>query len=271
MVRGYVHFPFGNVSVQNRAALILLSGWMFFCLFTSSFLILSATLRSKHLILRKRGMAIAFAFVLSGVIGVTVSAVLPILGLRLPPQAINSTALMCVMIFYAMRRYSLFAIAPAQATESVLSAASGSILALDGSANVSFINKSAGRLLGSDSAAIVGKPLNSFLNEETCKLIEEQLLLRGEPITDYETKIKTFSGGERTVILSGVILKDPLGAKIGAVIDMNDITERKKAENEAAGKNAELKKLNDFMIDRELEMIKIKQEIDHLMGDRGGS
>lgn len=267
-VRGYYHLPHGNVSLATPALLIfVLHAWFF--LFSSLAFILNRSLKSKNPILIKRGLIICFAALIPTIAGVIVDGILPAMGIRYPSQAINTVAIFCFITYFAMRRYSLFSIEPAQAVGAILQTTYSSIIALDMESKISFVNPSACKLLGYNPEDLYEKDTAEFFNKSTYNLISVDLLEKNKPINALVTQVYTRSGEKRWVKINGVILNDPLGSKIGAILDFEDITERKKAEDVLKKHTEELEKINTFMMGREIEMIELKKEINSLLKKDG--
>ena len=142
---------------------------------------------------------------------------------------------------------------------------SSAIIAIDSTSKISFANQSAGALLGKKAALIEGKICSAFFDAKVCRLINDRLLSQGQLIKNYETTISLPSGEKRAIILNGMILKDRFGTNIGAVIDLNDITHRKEAEEDINNKYQELEKMNKFLVGRELDMANLKKEANDLL------
>jgi PAS domain S-box-containing protein len=64
--------------------------------------------------------------------------------------------------------------------------------------------------------------------------------LQGERVHNREMMIVPKQGSTRTVLVSGQAIADPQGTKLGAVVVMHDITQRKQAEAQIRALNAEL-------------------------------
>jgi PAS domain S-box-containing protein len=172
-----------------------------------------------------------------------------------------------LIYYYIILRYSLFPVTPARAVNEILHTTSGSIIALDVKSRISFINRSASALLGANEESICAAPLSRFFEEKDCALVSDRLLVHDQPIIDLETKAKTYDGEERLVKMNGIILKDNLGAKLGVILDLEDITESKRVAEELKRHAGELEQMNKFMVGREMTMLEIKKEVNHLLAE----
>ena len=83
--------------------------------------------------------------------------------------------------------------------------------------------------------------------------------LRGERVRDVEMVIVPENGELRRLLASGRVLSDANGKKIGAVVSMQDITERKQAEEEIHKLNSELEQR---VLDRTAELQAVNQELE---------
>jgi PAS domain S-box-containing protein len=264
---GYAPSIYGNVANVDPIFYKVMAVYLaLFGLFGGGIILYSAIVEGSP-ILRKRGIIIFAASMMPTIIGILTNVFLPSLGMKLPSQLANSLALFCLITFYAMRRYSLFTIVPKQAVDAILQNTYSSIVALDIEAKVSFANPSACKLLRLEEEELKDKKLSRFFEKKANELIQIDLLDKDKPIKEYETKIMVSSGEERWIKINGVILNDPSGAKIGALLDFEDITESRESEIKIKKHAAELEKINKFMEGRELEMVELKKKIESLKGE----
>jgi PAS domain S-box-containing protein len=119
-------------------------------------------------------------------------------------------------------------------------------------------------MIGYNREEVIGKTsadLNLWANPEQRADIIKQMNEKGNSI-GIETKWHNKSGELIDVIVDTVVI-DIGGEKdyLGLIVD---ITKRKKAEVELQEKIADLGKMNNFMVGRELQMIELKNEITNL-------
>jgi len=69
---------------------------------------------------------------------------------------------------------------------------------------------------------------------------------------------------EKWIFFTAAPLKDLKGNIVGAIETMQDITERKKAEEDIKKRNEELEKFNKITVGRELRMVELKKKIKKL-------
>ncbi len=107
-----------------------------------------------------------------------------------------------------------------QFTETVLSGVSAGVIGLDRKGNINLPNLSAARLLGVETADMVGKPL-SKIAPEIDALLGEARKRRPEPI---EAQIKITRDGEERTLLVAVAVEELQGKIIGFVITFDDVS-----------------------------------------------
>ncbi|MCK4866943.1 MAG: PAS domain S-box protein, partial [Alphaproteobacteria bacterium] len=107
-----------------------------------------------------------------------------------------------------------------QFTETVLSGVSAGVIGLDRKGNINLPNLSAARLLGVETADMVGKPL-SKIAPEIDALLGEARKRRPEPI---EAQIKITRDGEERTLLVAVAVEELQAKIIGFVITFDDVS-----------------------------------------------
>ncbi len=241
------------------------------CYFGGIYLIFKFSFSSKNPVVVKRGRLFALAFLLAVMVALAIGIIPSIFfgyWIELPPYNAFWMAVACSITFYAMQKYSLFAISPARAVNAILSATSGSIIALDHKGRVSFINQSAARMFSTNVETGMARDLAEIIERKDAEVVIEQLVFKGQPIKDYRASIKTDSG-KKEVVITGVVLFDRLGTRIGAVLDLQDISELVKVKDQLQSHVSELERMNKFMTGRELNMAELKKEVNRLLARLG--
>ncbi len=88
-------------------------------------------------------------------------------------------------------------------------------------------------------------------------------------IADELLEIDTFDGKKKTILNYTAPLLDDNGDVLGAIVVNNDITERKKAEDELRIRIDELERFHNITVGRELNMIELKKEVNELLEKLG--
>ena len=113
------------------------------------------------------------------------------------------------------------------------------IVALDDQGRVTLINRKGREILGFSSKEIIGKNwFNHFIpknNADTMKSVFEKII-SGEigPLNQYENNVVNQAGEERLIAWQNTLLHDSSGKIIGTLSAGEDITERKKTEDQIA-------------------------------------
>lgn len=149
------------------------------------------------------------------------------------------------------------------------------LLAIGADRTVTLINKKGCEILGYEESDIVGKNwFDNFIPEESRGEADAvfQKLMTGE-ITSAgysENPILTHTDKETIIAWQNTILRDPTGKVIGTLSSGEDITKRRQAEEEVAGKQEELIKNHDELnkLFRAVEIAnKEQQKIMDSLGD----
>ncbi|HES60050.1 MAG TPA: PAS domain-containing sensor histidine kinase [Caldithrix sp.] len=168
------------------------------------------------------------------------------------------------------------------------------ILALDKNGTVILINQKGSEILGYKQNKIIGKNwFNTFLpatfKNEVRNVINKIMNNEIEPYQNYINPILTRDGDEKLIAWHNALLKDEQGNIIGLLSSGEDITLRKKYEDqlkthrdtlknlvrertkELEESNRKLKKKSDdletfnkVMLDRELRIVEMKKEVNAL-------
>jgi PAS domain S-box-containing protein len=144
-------------------------------------------------------------------------------------------------------------------------------VALDVDGKVTLINRKGCEVMGFRENEIVGKNwFDNFIPDRMSAEIKVIFgrLMAGEidPAESYENPVLTKSGSERLIAWHNTILRDDDGKIIGTLSSGEDITARKRAEDELLNALLEIRRLNERI---EAENVYLREEIRmaHLHGD----
>jgi PAS domain S-box-containing protein len=154
---------------------------------------------------------IAFGVLLPLVVGVVTDELVPLFsGTRLtPPTAVFDLAAMNLFIYFAMRSYSLFAISPALAAETIIETMPDSLIVTDIEGRIIFLNEDAKKFFHADGA-IAGREIAGLFKQ---KVKFDQLYTE---VVDKKLEVERFQAE----------LVDPLGEVIPALINANLLREK---------------------------------------------
>jgi PAS domain S-box-containing protein len=150
--------------------------------------------------------------------------------------------------------------------ESVMDSIPCGTLALNSELVIASINPAAAQILGFKPEDSVGFPLpgvlNPLLGPEGAAKLEVRLksLLRLRLPFSYELAL-----AERTIALKASPLVEPQQAVMGIVLVLEDITERKRAEERIRQQLAELQRWYGVTLTRETRALELKGEINTLL------
>lgn len=118
-------------------------------------------------------------------------------------------------------------------------------------------------LLGQDCLSMVDQASHKTVAEKWAEVLKTGI------VQDVELIQLTKGGQKIYTLLSATRLDDAAGKPEAVLAMVQDITQRKKAEEKLLAKNAELTEFNRLMVDRELRMIQLKKEINQLCEHAG--
>ncbi|MEI7604412.1 MAG: PAS domain S-box protein [bacterium] len=106
---------------------------------------------------------------------------------------------------------------------------------------------------------------NSILEEDKLKLTKEfQSIIHNKTIANIDIRFKHKNDNVIWANVRASVIINEKGEESGFVGTIEDITERKNAEDELKKRNQELEQLNKLMLGRELKMIDMKKEIEKI-------
>jgi PAS domain S-box-containing protein len=148
------------------------------------------------------------------------------------------------------------------------------IVALDKVGNITSINKKGCQVFGRKEDELIGKSWfstclpQSKVKKEVLSIFKKIITGEIESAEYYENAIITKSGELRQIAWHNSLLHNEEGKIIGTLSSGDDITEKKRAEEELKtseiflqDKIADLEIFNKIAIDRELKMIELKERI----------
>jgi len=124
----------------------------------------------------------------------------------------------------------------------------GSILIVDDNFDIVYANEETSKLSGYSNEEIVGKHFSKFLDEDYRSVVENRYLpkLREEmSLSQYAFRIVRKDGEKREVEVKSEAIQDRHG-KMRIIVQLLDITERKKMENERKHYEERLSALNTY-------------------------
>ena len=154
---------------------------------------------------------IAFGVLIPLIVGLVTDEIIPLIyGTRLtPPTAVFDLAVMNLFIYFAMRNYSLFAISPALAADTIIETMPDSLIVTDLDGRIIFLNEEAKKFFHADGT-IAGRQIADLFKQ---KGKFDQLCAE---VVDKKLEVERFQAD----------LVDPLGEVIPSLINANLLREK---------------------------------------------
>ena len=150
---------------------------------------------------------------------------------RLPELTTSSFGWIVAFVGYAIWKYELFSLTPAEAADNIISTMVDALILISSNGRILTINPASLNLRGYKKDEIIGKPFDVLIgNRSTSHGIELQDLIANEAVKNKETTLMTKMGKEISVLFSSSIIQDKNNNIVGIVCIARDITERKQAE-----------------------------------------
>jgi PAS domain S-box-containing protein len=146
------------------------------------------------------------------------------------------------------------------------------IVVLNAQGRVTLLNKRGCEILGYGEEDVIGKDwFENFLPEHVRGNVRTAFnqLMAGQldVVKYYENPVLTKRGEERIIAWYNALLHDDNGAITGTLSSGEDITLRKKIEQELKDRIEELESFYEMSIERELKMKQLKEEITRLKSE----
>lgn len=161
--------------------------------------------------------------------------------------------------------------------ELVLGAAGEGIYGLDSEGKTTFVNPAVSRMTGWNPEELIGKKHHDILHHsypdgtpyprEKCPIYAS---FKDGKVHHVDNEVFWKKDGTCfPVEYLSTPIQDEHEKLIGSVVVFRDITERKKTETELKKRTESLEKFQQITVGRELEMVKLKREINSLLGELG--
>jgi PAS domain S-box-containing protein len=262
--RAFVNTPLGITYIPNLF-------YFFFIAFAGIYVLISiGLLHSTYIttndpLKKHQALFLEIAFIIPLVFGIVIELFAYLFKIILPPYFGMAIAIGVGFVMIATERFKLFPKYPEIAAESIFANLPDILLVTDIDNKINLVNASFLKLVGIEqSDSFLSLPLSQVIeNDEAAKHIVNKVLKKNEVLYDYllTFKNKIFS-------VNAAQVRDWTYSKIGMVIIGRDVTERKANEEELRKSTVvlernlkEIDRINQLLVDRELEMITLRNEI----------
>lgn len=189
---------------------------------------------------KKEVKIITVSIVVSLIIGTILDIVIPQLFNRDIPPIGNATLLIFAAgVVYAIIRYRFLTVSPAVAIENIVSIMSECVVLTNLQNEIVYANKATLELLGYKESALRKKPLGKIFAEGV-KGVRLKEIIEGTDAKKYDCFAKTANDRRIPVILSSMTVRRETFGIAGRVYMAEDISEKKKAEEEKQKIEAQL-------------------------------
>jgi len=149
--------------------------------------------------------------------------------------------------------------------ETIIETTESMIVGLDLEGRIKLVNRAFEQLTGYKRDEILGKKwFDMFMPERLrseIKKVFEGVKTRRTIAKYHENPILTKSGEERTILWSNNVIKNEKGEPEMIISIGNDVTERKRMEEELKKRTEEAERFTKLSVGRELKMIELKKKI----------
>jgi PAS domain S-box-containing protein len=184
-----------------------------------------------------------------------------IIGITMPDIPLSSMMVITLFLGFALWRYDLFGIDLFTAMEQIVEIMPDSLVITDTAFNIKNINSAVQKLTGLDKSVLMEASLQNILKDDHEFMILSDIATKKTFETVNDINIKGANGKivSASVALAEVFAKDR--HLIGYIFLFRDFSKRAAMEKQIQDHVKEIEQLNKILIGRELEMIKLKEEI----------
>jgi PAS domain S-box-containing protein len=220
--------PYPSRPVMDSLPLLASAVWGTALSLMTAFRLVRYRLRVRERIARRQATFVAIGILLPVLTGILTQAVLPGLGIRIPALADLSGAVLALFVSFAIWRYELFVLDPAQESGRMLSLMREAVLLLDAAGIVTYANPAARRFWDLPLEDIIGRPVAAVCGPGFSEAGGmERLLVDGSAM---EITWRSAGGASVFALVSGTALRDRRGDAKGALLVATDISGQKKLE-----------------------------------------
>lgn len=216
--------PFGIISQPAPPFLALGAQVAFFT--TLGILTLWRYSQKTHqAIEKKQCQLISIGAGIPTLVGLFTDILLPTLWkITLIPTIVFGAAILNLFIYLAMRRYSLFAISPALAANTIIETMPDSMLVTDLEGRVILLNEEAHKFFHVPKEEIIGHKISGlFEHKDHYKKLYEEVIDKNLEVERFETALLDPLGERIPSLINANALRDEIGALLGIVLIVRDI------------------------------------------------
>ncbi|MDD5382612.1 MAG: histidine kinase N-terminal 7TM domain-containing protein [Candidatus Margulisbacteria bacterium] len=176
---------------------------------------------------RTQAIIIAIGSMIPVAVGVINDMVLPVLtsGRPTPPTVVFDVAIMNLFIYIAMRRFSLFAISPALAADTIIETMPDSLLVTDLGGRIIFLNEDAQKFFRVPKEEVAGHNITDlFKQKEKFNQLYSEAVEKKLEVERFEADLVDPLGERIPALINARLLREKIiGETIGIVFVIRDI------------------------------------------------
>ncbi|MFH1012768.1 MAG: PAS domain-containing protein [Candidatus Peregrinibacteria bacterium] len=176
---------------------------------------------------KKQALVIAVGSFFPLLIGLFTDEILPIvLGTRVtPPTAVFDIAIMMAFIFWAMRHYSLFAISPGMAAETIIETMPDALLVTNLDGQILFLNEEALKFFHVPKEKITGINIKVlFKQKEKFDQLQREAVEKGVEVERFQAELVNPAGEHIPTLINARLLRQRgFGELLGIVFVIRDV------------------------------------------------
>ena len=177
---------------------------------------------------KQQAKVITIGLAIPIIINLLTKAGMILFGWYIPYYGVGGNAILCVFIVYAILKYDLFNLNPSIAAENIIATMPDSFILTDSKGIILRANPALTNLLGYREKELVGKNVNSLLDEKQTPLLDE--ITQIEENKNLETQMITKDFAKTPVAISSSLIRNKKGEKIGITLIIHDLTRLKQYE-----------------------------------------
>ncbi|MBN1814580.1 MAG: PAS domain S-box protein [Anaerolineae bacterium] len=220
-----------DAAVDNMAD-VLFGAWTAASVPFAIYLCLRYYIKTTERMKRRQVLYLLIGFSLSAVISAVTEFSSP---REIPEMTAFGFVLESTFVWYAIRRYGLFALTPTTAADKIIATMADAVILIDPEAKIVSVNRALVELLGYEEGELLGQPVEVvFAQEERSKFAETYLrqISAAGSLSDTEVTFETKDAVRIPISLSGSVMRDEHGVEQGIVCVGHDLTNRKQTEEQ---------------------------------------
>jgi len=191
------------------------------------YLFYSFSRNARQKSVKAQAMLIAVGSFVPLAIAVVTDEIMPlVMGYRMiVPLCVFALAAMNFSIFIAMRKYALFAITPAFAADTIIRTMPDPLIVTDLDSRILLLNMEADKLFHCKDEDLEGRCFECiFKDKHKFEKLYDEVVNQGKEIIRYEAEIIDPDGEVFPALINANLLRDPVGATLGVVYIIRDIS-----------------------------------------------